>query len=118
MINSVRIMMYVDDVQKVADFWQDYFNATIIETNKLEDGSTNLVLKVTENLEFSFFSKAFIAKYSPEVLDNKPSLVLSTTNFDGIEYALNQAVQVEIINGHRTFNFHDPEDNYFVLMEV
>ncbi|SUP52809.1 Uncharacterised protein [Weissella viridescens] len=37
MFNKMRVMLYVDDVQVISDFWQKYVKAEIAETNALPD---------------------------------------------------------------------------------
>lgn len=108
-------MLYVDDVEKISKFWQDKLQASIIETNTLPDNSKNIVLKITDDIELSLFAKSFIKTFSPEVLDNKPSLMFFTNQFEELHHKLAPSIKVMEINDTKTFNFKDPEGNYFVI---
>lgn len=115
MISKIRIMIYGNDIDKLSEFWKFNFNANIIETNELPDGFTNKVLSLTPTIELSLFNKEFIKKYSPEVIDAVPSLMIYTNEFDELHNRLTTAGDVMEIDGIPTFNFTDPEGNYFVV---
>lgn len=115
MINKVRIMLYVDNVEKISQFWQEKLQAVVIETTNLPDNSKNIILKITDDVELSLFAKSFIKTFSPEVLDNKPSLMFFTNQFDELHNKLAPSVKIMEVNKTKTFNFKDPEGNYFVI---
>ncbi|MEA4873814.1 MAG: glyoxalase [Anaerorhabdus sp.] len=115
MINKVRIMIYGDDIDKLSEFWIFNFNAEVIETIDLPGGYINKVIALSPTLELSLFNKEFIKKYSPEVLDAVPSLMLYTNEFDELHNRIKTASDTMEIDGIPTFNFSDPEGNYFVV---
>ena len=115
MINQVRIMLYVDDVIKISKFWQDKLAGKVIATEVLPDGSQNIILQLTRDVQLSLFSKEFIKKFSPEVITNHPSLMIFTTNFEELHQKLAAQTEIMKINQTETFNFQDPEGNYFVI---
>lgn len=117
-MQKVRTMLYVDDVEQVVDFWQNKLGAQVVEVNALPDDSENIVVTVAPNVELSFFAKSFIRQYSPEVLGAIPSLILYSRDFEGLHDRLTTAGKIVENNGTRTFNFRDPEGNYFVIGEA
>ncbi|MEG0077332.1 glyoxalase [Anaerorhabdus sp.] len=115
MINKVRIMIYGNNIELLTEFWKFHFNADVIESNDLPDGTVNKVISISPNIEISLFNKEFIKKYSPEVSDSVPSLMFSTNEFDELHNRIKSASDVMQINGIPCFNFSDPEGNYFVV---
>lgn len=82
----------------------------------MPDGSTNVVLAISDQVEFSLFSREFIKQSSPEVLDTTvPSLMLFIDNFENAHKKLDHAGKIIDDFGTLTFNFSDPEGNYFVV---
>ncbi|RRG18729.1 glyoxalase [Weissella viridescens] len=118
MFSSMRVMLYVDDVVAISDFWQQYAKAEVVETNSLPDGFQNIVLQVGKQTQLSLFDKKFIEKYSPEVLGNTPSLMLFSEDFETLHEAIPGALDVMENNGQQTFAFPDPEGNYFVIAKA
>ncbi|RRK10568.1 glyoxalase [Lactiplantibacillus garii] len=117
-MDKVRCMVYVNDVEAVVTFWQDYLDARIVAVNAMPDGSSNVVLQVMRGVELAFFSKAFIKQYSPEVATNLPSLMFFSDHFDELHRRIPGAGKVVDQHGQLTFNFPDPEGNYFVIAQV
>lgn len=114
MISKARTMLYVDDVEKVASFWET-LGAVEVERTTLPDDSVNLVVRLSDQVEFSFFTKSFIEAFSPEVLGNTPSIMLYTNTFNELHEAIPNAMPISNQNGLETFAFPDPEGNYFVF---
>lgn len=54
-------------------------------------------------------------KFSPEVLGPPPSLVFFTNEFETIYENMDEPGEITDNNGVLTFNFSDPEGNYFVI---
>ncbi|GAK47084.1 hypothetical protein LOSG293_020220 [Secundilactobacillus oryzae JCM 18671] len=98
-----------------------YFGFEIVSDVKMVDGSKNVDIQVNEGMRLSLFSRDFIKQYSPEVLDNEPSLLFTVTNFEELHQKLaNQGIKVGDIvpNGpHRAFNFPDNEGRYYGISE-
>ena len=118
MISKTRIMLYPDNVQVVSSFWQDFFQAEIIETQKLPDSHLNITLRLNDTVELSLFPKEFIAKYSPEILSNTPSLMLFSNQFEELHQRIPGALEIMSHNGLESFPFPDPEGNYFVVAKT
>lgn len=116
-MKKTRIMLYVEDVDQAVKFWQDYFDAKIETISSLPDNFKTIVLTIGPGMELAFFAKAFIAKYSPEVMGSTPSLMFFSDNFDALHATLPNAGEVVDNNGTLTFNFTDPDGNYFVVAQ-
>ena len=115
-MQKMRTMLYVDDVEQIVQFWQDNLGAQVVEVNALPDDSENIVVTVAPNVELSFFAKSFIRQYSPEVLDSgTPSLMFFSDDFEALHDRLTTAGKIVDNNGTPTFNFRDPEGNYFAV---
>lgn len=114
-MEKMRTMLYVDDVEETAQWWQDNLGATVIEVNVLSDESNNIVITIAPGAELSFFSKAYVRQYSPEVLGSTPSLMFFTKDFEALHDRLTTAGDIVDNNGTRAFNFRDPEGNYFAV---
>lgn len=82
-----------------------------IEISPTKDAETSIILH----------DKEFVAKMSPGLKFDTPSLLFFTENLDELRSDLSQKhVKVgEIVNmpSGRTFNFADNEENYFAVME-
>lgn len=114
-MDKTRIMLYVDDVEKVVDFWQDYLNAQIVEIKTMPDGSKNVILSISDEVELAFFATAFVAANSPEVALSTPSLMFFSTAFEDLHHQIPGASEIVDQQGLLTFNFADPEGHYFVV---
>lgn len=115
MIAKTRIMLYVDNVQTISEFWQTNLKAQVVENLELPEKFVGTVLQLSPTTELALFSKEFIRKYSPEVLDNLPSLMLFVDNFEQLHAQLPNTGVIMADNDIATFNFSDPEGNYFVI---
>jgi len=114
-MQKTRLMLYVNDVDLVADFWREKFGATTVATDPLPDGSVNIVLATPFGVELSFFSREFIKQYSPEVLDNQPSVMFFSEDFAALHDRLAGATPIVDDNGQPAFGFPDPEGHYFAI---
>lgn len=117
MFSKTRNMLYVDDVEKVASFWEK-LGAQEVERTKLPDDSVNVVVRLFAQVEFSFFAKSFIEVFSPEVLGNTPSIMIYTDDLAAMHAQIENAMPITTQNGVDTFAFPDPEGNYFVFAQA
>lgn len=115
MIDKMRVMIYVDDINLNRDFWQTNFNAEITDVLDLPGGYTGITLSLNRDIELGIFPRDFVKEYSPEVADNVPSLMLFTDNFKQIRSRLDNPVEIMVQAGLISCNFADPDGNYFVL---
>jgi len=112
---KTRIMIYVDDVDMSVEFWTDEFGAQVVARQTLNGGYQNVIVGISADVELSLFPRDYIRIYSPEVSENVPSLMFFSDDFDKLHDDLISAGEITEVNGVLTFNFQDPEGNYFVV---
>ncbi|KRN99133.1 glyoxalase bleomycin resistance protein dioxygenase superfamily protein [Companilactobacillus kimchiensis] len=105
----------MDDVDMNVEFWVDEFGAQIVARQTMNGGYQNVVVAISEETELSIFPRDYIRIYSPEVSENVPSLMFFSNDFDKLHDDLISAGEISEVNGVLTFNFQDPEGNYFVV---
>lgn len=77
MLQSMNLMIYVDDVEKVAAFFEQAAGTPRISEETMIDGSKTITVPVLPEASLQFYSRNFIQKYSPEVALNSPSIMLT-----------------------------------------
>lgn len=112
---KTRIMIYVDDVDMSVEFWTEEFGANVVARQTLNGGYQNVIVGISSEVELSIFPRDYIRIYSPEVSENVPSLMFFSKDFDKLHDELISAGEITEVNGVLTFNFQDPEGNYFVV---
>ncbi|MDR2278653.1 MAG: VOC family protein [Vagococcus sp.] len=121
MINQATVMLYVSNVEKSTDFWQQGFNVSSLETIQLPDNYLSVKLFLQHGFALQLFDKEFIQKYSPEVAMNTPSILFSTTDFDSLHNQLNQispfVSDISEQAGKKHFTFSDYDEHYFAVTE-
>lgn len=115
MVTQARIMLYIEDIKTVTNFWVDNFNAKVKEEIPLPDNFKGIILDLTSTVEIALFEKAFIKKYSPEVLGSFPSLMIFIENFEEVHAKISNASEIENYNGLLTFSCSDPEGNFIAV---
>ena len=98
--NEIKIMLYVDDVEKNAAF--------VIEVG-VEDSQTSFVL----------YDRAFVESHSPGTATSAPSLMFYSKDIFGL-YKKMQTQSVTLgdmvqLGEEYVFNFADPDGNYFAV---
>ncbi|RLQ92306.1 VOC family protein [Falsibacillus albus] len=124
MIHKVgQIMVYVNNQDEAVDFWTEKMGFTVISEEDNGQGMRWIEVAPTANAETSIIlhNKEFVAKMSPELNLGTPSLMFFSDNLDQLHSDLkNKQVKVGDIvtmpNG-KVFNFADPEENYFAVIE-
>ncbi|MGM0241159.1 glyoxalase [Enterococcus sp. AZ103] len=117
-MKKIRIMFCVQNVETISQFWQEKLGAELIENQPLPKGLSNAILKISGEIEFVIFPRDFIAEVSPEVLDSTPSLMLYREDFEELHERLNPSAELMTVDQTATFNFTDPEGNYFVIAKA
>ncbi len=121
MLHSTTIMLYVNDVTTSAEFWEKGFNITRKETLDLPDNYLSVILELQPALQLQLFDKEFIKKYSPEVLNNTPSLLFATESLDQLHASLKMVSpmvsDISEETGTRQFYFSDNNDYFFAVTE-
>lgn len=118
-----QIMLYVNNQDDAVNFWTKKVGFSIISEENNGQGMRWIEIAPNDGAETSIIlhNKEFVAKMSPGVNLDTPSLMFFTKNLDRLhEELLNKNIKVgDIINmpSGRVFNFADNEDNYFAVME-
>lgn len=125
MINKFgKVMVYVNDPVKVADFWTNKIGFIKKSEQTIAPNVVSIELAPTLDSDASIvlIDKEFVLKMGAGVNLGTPSLLFSSFDVKKMRSRLEQeGVTVgDIIdmNGTLTFNFADTEGNYFAVSEV
>ncbi|MGL9766345.1 hypothetical protein IGK31_000347 [Enterococcus sp. DIV1288f] len=118
MIHKSRVMLYVEDVALVSRFFVEQLKAETVETLELPEEYQSIVLRMSQELELAIFPRTFVERFSPEVLGPPPSMIFFTDKFDELYEQIETAGEILENNGLLTFNFSDPEGNFFVIAKL
>lgn len=124
MIHKVgQIMLYVNNQDEAVKFWTEIVGFELIADENNGEGMRWIEIAPTEHAETSIIlhDKEFVAKMSPGLNLDTPSLMFFSKNIDAFRNNLLQNnIQVgDIVNmpNGKVFNFADYEENYFAVME-
>ncbi len=118
-----QIMLYVNDQDKAVNFWTENMGFVIVSEENNGEGFRWIEIAPNKGSETTIIlhDKEFVAKMSPEVNLDTPSLMFFSDNLDQLFSELSEkGVTVgEIVDMPmgRVFNFADDEENYFAVME-
>ena len=119
-----RVMIYVNDPKAVADFWTDKMGFIIgrVTTNETGVLSVELTPNDISDAGIVLFDRDVVQKMEPELNLGTPSILFSSYNIKDmrdklIEKGVNVGDIIEM-NGALTFNFSDPEGNYFAVEQL
>ncbi|KKK36407.1 glyoxalase [Mesobacillus campisalis] len=118
-----QIMLYVHNQDEAVKFWKEKLGFVVISEENSGQGFRWIEIAPRKGAETSIIlhDKEFVAKMSPGLNLDTPSLMFFTENFDQLHQDLaNKNITVgEIMNmpTGRVFNFADNEENYFAVME-
>ncbi|MDV7712390.1 VOC family protein [Enterococcus casseliflavus] len=117
--NQMQVMLYVDDVTKAVEFWQE-LGFVIIEQQTV-DGTSVVEIASSKEAEahFVLYDREFIETHSPEVVLNSPSIMFFAEDITilykkllEMEAEVGELIQME---EQLVFNFADPDGNYFAV---
>lgn len=117
--NQMQVMLYVDDVTKAVEFWQE-LGFVIIEQQTV-DGTSVVEIAPSKKAEVHFvlYDREFIETHSPEVALNSPSIMFFAEDITTLykkllemEAEVGELIQME---EQLVFNFADPDGNYFAV---
>lgn len=126
MISKVgQIMLYVNNQDDAVNFWTEKVGFHVVSEENNGQGMRWIEIAPTKDAETSIIlqNKELVAKMSPGLNLETPSLMFFTADFDQLYNDLsNKNVTVgEIVNmpsdKGRVFNFADNEENYFAVLE-
>jgi lactoylglutathione lyase len=118
-----QIMLYVNNQDEAVNFWTEKLGFTVISEENNGQGMRWIEIAPTKDAETSIIlhNKEFVAKMSPGLNLDTPSLMFFSENLEQLHSDLsNKNITVgEIVNmpSGRVFNFADNEENYFAVME-
>ncbi|MQS52084.1 VOC family protein [Companilactobacillus mishanensis] len=119
MLKKFELMLYVDDVELIADFFKDALNAEIIKKTKLQDGSFELKLKVLDQVNINLYNVDFIKNFSPMVSLETPSIMFLTDDVEATHEQISKYSKdvgdIMVQGCQKVFNFSDPEGHYFAI---
>lgn len=120
-----QVMLYVDDVAAMKEFWIERIGFELLEEVEPELGGMHFVeLAPASNSQTTIvlFDRQVIAAQSPELNLGTPSLMFQTQDARALYHKFrDQGITVgELIEmlGRLVFNFADPEGHYFAIQEV
>lgn len=124
MINQLgQVMLYVDNQDKVKQFWTEKAGFVVISETDYGQGMKAIEIAPTKESETSFVlhNKEIIAKMNPGMNLETPSLMFYTKNIDELyanfkDKRITVGELVDMPMG-RVFNFADDEGHYFAVME-
>ncbi|HFL0399390.1 TPA: VOC family protein [Enterococcus faecium] len=116
--NEIKIMLYVDDVEKNATFWRAVGFA---EKDRQEMDGTLIIEVGVEDSQTSFllYDRAFVESHSPGTATSASSLMFYSKDIFGL-YKKMQTQSVTLgdmvqLGEEYVFNFADPDGNYFAV---
>jgi len=118
--DKLNVMLYVNDVEKSAAFWQSIGFAQVSKQEMEGTIVVEISSTPTSHVRFTLYAKEFIRKMSPEVdCDSVPSILFEVNQIDKLHERmteLNLTVgQVQDMGGIKVFNFADIDGNYFAV---
>jgi lactoylglutathione lyase len=124
MINIVgQIMLYVNNQEESVKFWSEKAGFSVLSEH--DNGAMKwFVIAPSKDAQTSIVlhNKELVAKFSPGVNLETPSLMFFTKDLDQLynDYKDKNITVGEIVNipDGRVFNFADNEDNYFAVTEI
>ncbi|MDQ0971733.1 lactoylglutathione lyase [Neobacillus niacini] len=124
MINIVgQIMLYVNNQEESVNFWTEKAGFSVLSEH--DNGAMKwFVIAPSKEAQTSIVlhNKEVVAKFSPGVNLETPSLMFFTKDLDQLykDFKDKNITVGEIVNipDGRVFNFADNEENYFAVTEM
>lgn len=124
MIIFHQLMLYVENQNTVADFWVEHLGFFIKQQETVSGVPIIVLSDGRENgTQIVLHDKNLIARYQPELNLATPSILLSTNEDIELLYQNFQSKNIQVgelmtlPTGQKVFNFADPENNYFAIIE-
>ncbi|WP_053220088.1 VOC family protein [Virgibacillus senegalensis] len=118
-----QVMLYVNNQDEAVKFWTEKLAFTVVAEENNNQGLRWIEIAPKKGAETTIVlhNKDFVAKMSPGLNLDTPSLMFFTDNLEQLHSdLLNKKINVgEIVTmpSGRVFNFADNEENYFAVME-
>lgn len=119
---NICVNLYVKDVEKEVNFFTA-IGFLEIERHKMENSDSVIIAPLSDGNAFlQIWDIEFIKKVSPEVANDKPSILFTVDNIEDMNEKLKKvtATTSDLMdaNGKRSFNFQSPSGNYHAFMEI
>lgn len=116
-----QVMLYVNNQDQARDFWTKKLGFQVIAEE--DDGQGMRWIEIAPpgaDTTIVLHNKEYVAKMSPGLNLDTPSLMFYTENADQL-YEYLKSINVKVgdimdIPSGRVFNFADDEENYFAVM--
>ncbi len=119
-----QVMVYVKNPRVVANFWTEQVGFNEVKQDEMEGKviSVEIAPNTTSDTNIVLFDCEFVKQFSPEINLGAPSILFSTYDIRAMHKTMKDngiAVgDVTEMQGMVTFNFPDPEGNYFAVREI
>ena len=119
---NICVNLYVKEVEKEVDFFRS-IGFLEIERHKMENSDSVVISPLSDGNAFlQIWDIEFIKKVSPEVANDKPSLLFTVYNIEEMNEKLKKITPTTSdlmdANGKKAFNFQNPSGNYYAFMEI
>jgi len=118
-----QVMLYVDNPKSMAQFWVNVMG--FVQIKETPYGENTCFIEIAASLDSEttlvLHDRGFVAGMNPNMNTAAPSLMFASKDLPELQAKLraNGVTVGEIINiGIDTFNFADPEGNYFAVCRV
>lgn len=114
--------LYVKDVKAESDF---FIGIGFTEVSRQPMGDSETVMVAPEaqgNALLQIWDVEFIRQVSPEVADDKPSILFTVDNiteiYEKVKALAPLTNEMQDMGGKKMFNFQSPNGTYFAFLEV
>jgi predicted lactoylglutathione lyase len=118
---AIAYMLYVKDVNAIAKFWKRVGFVELDRQFIMDSETVVIAPSETSDARLQLFDIEFIKRVSPEVADNKPSLLMLVDELEKwhakIKGIATNVGDIQDNGGKGAFNFSDPEGTYFAFGE-
>lgn len=117
--NQAQLVLYVEDVQAAADFWQ----AIGFSVLSLENMDGSLVAEIAPTadspLTFTLYDKNFVEAHAQNINTSAPQIMFYAENILAL-YQKMQSLSIQLgeliqLEDRYVFNFVDMDGNYFAV---
>lgn len=119
MLKKFELMLYVDDVAMIGEFFEKALDAKIIGKTKMVDDSFSLKLSLLDKVEINLYNMEFVKKYSPMVSLEMPSLMFVVDDINAVHETVAKYAKdistISVQGDQKVFSFADPEGHYFAV---
>lgn len=117
--NQAQLVLYVEDVQAAADFWQA-IGFTVLSLENM-DGSlvAEIAPTVDSPLTFTLYDKNFVETHAQNINTSAPQIMFYAENIFAL-YQKMQSLSIQLgelihLEDRYVFNFVDMDGNYFAV---